>query len=202
MKRAVYILLALAYCGCAEATEDLPFYRTADLTPEWLSPEEGSSAPVVADFAFQDQDGQTVSRRVLEGKVYVANFFFVRCTAICPTMKTNMSRVQEAYASDSDVRMISHTVDPGSDTVPILRGYASLNKVQSGKWHLVTGSREDIYSLARDSYFADLDDLGEGFLHTENFYLVDADGHLRGVYNGTLELDVQRLIEDISVLRG
>ncbi len=92
---------------------------------------------------------------------------------------------------------------PVTDTVPVLQNYARVNHVVSGKWHLVTGSQQAIYTLARDSYFADLEaDLAEDhFLHTENFILVDKDRHIRGVYNGTLAFDVQRLIEDLAILK-
>ncbi|MFT5141791.1 MAG: protein SCO1/2 [Rhodothermales bacterium] len=201
MTRFLPLVCALALCACSPETSELPYYRTASLTPEWLNQNEAQAAHEIGDFALVNQDGDSVTGQDLEGQVYVANFFFVRCTAICPTMRSNLGKVQDAFADDPGVKLISHTIDPESDSVSILRGYAALNKIKSGKWHLLTGSHDEIYGLARDSYFAELDDLGTGFLHTENFYLVDGQGHLRGVYNGTLEFDVERLVEDIRVLR-
>ncbi len=203
-----WILAGLVMMGCRnneQAAIDLPFYRNVAMTPEWIaeSSEEYAAIHRVGDFSFVDQDGGTVTEADFEGKIYVANFFFVHCTAICPTMRTNLAKIQEAYRDDDAVLLLSHTVMPETDTVPVLQNYATVNNVISGKWHLVTGSREAVYALARDAYFADLEaDLTEdNILHSENFFLVDQHRRIRGVYNGTLPLDVERLIEDIATLK-
>jgi len=196
------LLLPLVGCG-DDGGDTLPFYRSAELTPEWI--DEGNVTTMthrIADFSFVDQDGGRVSSSDFDGKIYVANFFFVRCTGICPSMRSNMAKIQAAYRDDDDVLLLSHSVMPASDSVPVLRNYAQANGVVSGKWHLVTGSRDSIYTLARDSYFADLNgEIENDFLHTETFFLIDGKRRIRGVYNGTLEFDVKRLIEDIAVLR-
>ena len=202
-----WILAGLVLMGCTNDQDVLvlPFYRNADLTPEWLAQPSADEAAMhqVGDFAFVNQDGEMVTAHDFAGKIYVANFFFVHCPGICPTMRTNLAKIQQAFLDDDAVLLLSHTVQPETDTVPVLQNYATVNDVVSGKWHLVTGTREAIYALARDAYFADLEaDLAEdNFLHSENFYLIDQAGRIRGIYNGTLPLDVQQLIEDIAILK-
>ena len=142
-----------------------------------------------------------VTAQGLEGRIWVANFFYAHCTSICPTMRSNLARVQDAYRGDSAVVLLSHTVTPASDSAAVLRAYADANQVLSGKWHLLTGSAEQITRLARDSYFAKLEgDSTSGWLHSENVVLVDRHRRIRGVYNGTLRFDVERLIDDIATL--
>jgi protein SCO1/2 len=120
-------------------------------------------------------------------------------------MTSNMGKVQEKFKTDPEVLFLSHSVTPELDSVAVLQNYAELNGLISGKWHVVTGTRQMIYGLARHSYFAD-QDLGEPrdeneFLHTENFFLVDRKGHLRGLYNGVMPTEIDRLIEDIKTLQ-
>lgn len=211
-KRMSYLLMVfgtvLLFTGCRTEHDDpLPFYRDAKLTPEWIEPSapEYASIHTISEFALTDQDGASITRGDLMGKIYVANFFFSHCKGICPTMRTNLSKVQAAFETDDEVRLVSHTVTPESDTVPVLHNYAKVNGVIAGKWHLLTGAKEEMYALARDAYFVEFDtdeviDTST-FFHTENFVLVDQQGRIRGVYNGTLAFDVKRLIEDIRTLK-
>ena len=119
-------------------------------------------------------------------------------------MTRNLGKVQKEYFDDDDVGLLSHTVTPQIDRVPMLKSFAERYGVKDGKWNLVTGARREIYDIARRFYFAD-EDLGEkdenDFLHTENFILVDKERRIRGVYNGTRVMDIKRLIEDISLLK-
>jgi protein SCO1/2 len=185
----------------------LPHYSTADFTAEWLdSPEEVRHAHRIAPFSFIDQDGNVVSNESLRGKIYVANFFFSTCRTICPRMAGTFLRLQKVFASNPDVVLVSHTVDPATDTQEQLQRYAKSLGVQSGKWHLLTGDRDAIYTLARKSYFAEKN-LGipakaDEFLHTENVLLVDKEGHIRGVYNGTLPIEASRIVEDVRLLEA
>ena len=120
-------------------------------------------------------------------------------------MNSNMARVQGAFGDDDGVMLLSHSVTPDIDTVDVLRRYGDRFKAQRGKWHFVTGSRETIYDLGRNTYFIE-EDQGrsrseEAFLHSENLIVVDARGHLRGIYNGLSRTDVDRMIQDIRKLR-
>lgn len=208
MALALIGLFGLA--GCAESPEgsSLPYYLSADFTPHWDSDDADLPriAPRVAAFDFVDQAGDRFGSEDVAGKIYVANFFFVRCSGICPLMATQLSRVLAAFQDDPDVVLVSHSVTPSMDTVPILEHYAAANQIDAKTWRLLTGDRDEIYRLARGSYFAEsnaeLESTENDFLHTENVVLVDRVGRLRGVYNGTLPLDMARLIEDIRTLKS
>ena len=186
----------------------LPYYASADFTPHWLSPDSVKLANFhrVSDFSFIDQDAKHVSQNDMQGKIYVASFFFTSCPGICPRMRSQLAKVQAQFIDDNKVSIISHSIQPKNDTVQVLREYADKNGVVSGKWHLVTGERDAIYRLARNDYFAN-EDLGEyvskkDFLHTENLVLVDVNRHIRGIYNGLNNTSVGHLIEDIKTLRS
>ena len=120
-------------------------------------------------------------------------------------MTTNMDILQQKYKEDEGVIFLSHSVTPEMDSVPVLRKFATDKGVKSGKWHLLTGNKDEIYELAKQQYYAG-DTIGfyqkrNEFLHTENFILVDKHRRIRGVYNGTLRIEMDRLIEDIGTLK-
>ncbi len=185
------------------AKVSLPYFISAELEPIWLNNPDKDTHKI-GDFFFTDQDGQTISRKTVEDKMYVANFFFTICPGICPIMTDNMYRIQEEIKNRNDILLLSHTVTPWIDNVERLKAYANEKKVNSNIWHLLTGAEEEIYEIARDSYFADKE-IGhktdeDDFLHTENFILVDKDQRVRGIYNGTIDSDIKRLLEDVEIL--
>lgn len=186
----------------------LPFYSQADFTPEWLDATDPKLKQIhtIAPFRLVNQDGDTITEQDLEGKIYVVNFFFTICPSVCPKMTANLERVQEAFANDDSILLVSHTVMPWVDSVATLQEFAQRKGIKSQKWHLLTGEKSALYTLGRQSYFAD-EGFGKvvtdesDFLHTENVVLVDTELRIRGVYNGTLPLEMSRLIEDIDKLK-
>lgn len=192
--------------SCSTPTEQLPYYNDATLTPYWI--EDGQlnvdTLHKVASFTLTNQDGKTITDSVFTNKVYVANFFFTICPNICPRLTSNMKGIVDSYKNRNDVAFISHSVTPGIDSVPRLKKYAEDYDIDSRQWHLVTGDKSQIYRLARQSYFAEQEKEpqpeSKDFLHTEHFVLVDKKGHIRGIYKGTLELEMQRLKDDIRLL--
>lgn len=209
IKISVCVFL-IAFSGCKQKNksveEGLPFINKPDFTPEWIdksSPQYGS-IHTIPPFSFTDQDGNTISEKTVKGKIYVADFFFTSCGSICPRMTNNMAILQDRFKANDNIIFLSHSVMPGKDSVPVLKNYAEKKGIISGKWHLLTGNRDVIYTLARKHYFAG-DTIGyyqdnNEFLHTENFILVDKYRRIRGVYNGTLPVEMDRLKEDIDVL--
>ncbi len=203
--------IAVLAAGCsaeAESPEGMPFYNTPDFTPRWIGEGEAAYKDIhtVAPFVFMDQNGETITEKDFRGKIYIADFIFTSCPSICPVMTRHMAQVQEKFRDDPDIKFISHSVTPERDSVSVLRQYATDNGVIDGKWHVVTGDREEIYTLARRSYFADKD-IGfkkgpDDFLHTDNFILVDQQRRIRGVYSGTMPDEMGRLIEDIMTLKS
>ncbi|MDT7833163.1 SCO family protein [Flavobacteriaceae bacterium S356] len=185
----------------------LPFYEDPSFTPKWMDPKgkEVIGFHSIPDFNFVNQEGEKVTSKTFDNKIFIADFFFTACPGICPIMTRNMTTVQEAFKDDSSVSILSHSVTPKKDSVAQLKKYALEKGVISGKWHLVTGDRSEIYNLGRNFYFVD-DDLGvkkdeDDFLHTENFVLIDKKKHIRGIYNGLSKNSVQQLIADIKTLK-
>jgi protein SCO1/2 len=182
----------------------LKIYKPSDLNPELVDKDQQSNKPHrIADFKLINQLGDTITLKKLEGKIYVADFFFTTCPTICPKMSDQMYRVYQKYKDNPDVLILSHTVMPEVDSVLVLKAYAEKYNVDANKWIFLTGPKEEIYRLARKSYFAVISE-GDGgvsdFIHTENFILVDKQKRIRGFYDGTSKEDVDRLIKEISYL--
>lgn len=177
----------------------------ADVNPELVDStmQHVSKYHTIADFSFTNQNGKTITQKDYEGKIYVADFFFTTCQTICPVMTTNMVEVQKAIINNPKVMLLSHSVLPDIDSVPVLKKYAVEKGVDDSKWNLVTGDKKDIYGIARKSYLAVKTGKPEelyDMVHTENFILVDAERRVRGFYDGTKKEDIKRLIEDINWL--
>ncbi len=187
--------------------EYLPFFKDPSFTPHWLVPKSKEVAEFhkIPDFTLINQNGDTLTQKSFDGKIYITDFFFTTCPGICPKMTDNMSILQKEFIDDQDILLLSHSVTPGIDSVSVLKEYASYRDIQDDKWHLVTGKREEIYSLGRNYYFVE-EDLGvekdtNDFLHTENFLLIDKNKHIRGIYNGLNKTSINQLIADVKTLK-
>ena len=158
----------------------------------------------VKDFELINQNGDTITQDYYKDKIYVADFFFTTCLTICPVMTDHMLDIQEEIKDDPEVLLLSHTVFPKTDSVPVLKAYAEEKGVLDEKWNLVTGSKKHIYELARKSYLASKSN-GDGgpydMIHTENFVLVDKEKRIRGFYDGTDAEAIENLMHDIKVLK-
>lgn len=211
MKLFRLILLLLGSCffvSCLSSEKKLPFYTTPDFTPHFLAGDSEIEKMIphsIADFKMKNQFDQTITQKDIEGKVHVANFIFTSCGSICPVMTENMRIIDDEFKNDNEVELLSYTVTPWIDNVSVLNEYVKAKGITSQNWHFLTGSKSDIYTLARQSYFAE-EDLGftkdsTEFLHTEHFILVDQNKKIRGIYNGTLKLEMRQLVKDIQVLK-
>tara|TARA_B110000046_G_scaffold57595_2_gene64369 strand:+ start:43485 stop:44141 length:657 start_codon:yes stop_codon:yes gene_type:complete len=184
----------------------LPIYSPAMINPELVdeSKQNVTKGHRISEFTLTNQDGKEITDTDFDGFYYVTDFFFTTCPTICPSMSAQMQRVQKEYMDDEDFKILSHTVQPEVDSVPVLKEYANLYEANPDKWIFVTGSKRLIYDLARKSYFAAVTE-GDGgpndFIHTENFVLVDKDKRIRGFYDGTSAESVDQLIIDIEILQ-
>ncbi|MBK9190634.1 MAG: SCO family protein [Crocinitomicaceae bacterium] len=168
-----------------------------------------SDGHVVGDFSFTNQLGKTITQKDLEGKIYVADFFFTTCGGICPKMTKQLQRVQTEFSGDPDFKILSHTVNPKYDSVEVMNAYAEKFNANADQWWFLTGSKEELYLMARKSYLVVPDEKdpnfkhGEesDFIHTENFVLIDPDKRIRGMYDGTNPDEVSELINDIYDLK-
>ncbi|AQG82088.1 SCO family protein [Spirosoma montaniterrae] len=161
----------------------------------------------IPPFKLIDQNSDTVGQSLVEGKIYVASFFFTRCGTICPKISSQLTRVQSIFQKNPDILFLSHTVDPEHDRPEQLMAYAKRYEAIPGKWYFLTGTKTDIYELAMHGYFLPVVDAGlkegkpdETFIHSEKLVLVDKDGIVRGFYDGTDKKDVDRLVLEIRVL--
>lgn len=207
MRILLFIALTSIFAGSCGGDKKarVPYYNDATFTPSWdPDARELSRLHTIASFNFINQYRKKVSNRTLSGKVYLTDFFFTSCPSICPKLTNTMKLVFDHFKGNSKVLFLSHSVTPRIDSVPRLYAYARKNNILSPQWHFITGDEKEIYEIARKSYFIE-EELGlskssNQFLHTENFVLIDGKGFIRGIYNGTLEAEVPRIIEDIEAL--
>ena len=215
MKKTVFLIIFISigvaanYFFNTPKEKPLPILNPVDLEDEMVDSllVNKGYGHTIGDFSFANQDGNTITQEDLKGKVYVAEYFFTTCKSICPIMNKQMMRVHNAYGDNDDFRILSFTVDPDVDTVEQMKRYALEHNAIGNNWHFLTGKKEDLYSLARTSFFVlkpaeaqNLGDAGSDFIHTNNFVLVDKKRRIRGYYNGTSPERIDSLIHDIQHL--
>jgi protein SCO1 len=184
----------------------------------------------VKDFSFINQNGDTITQRHIEDKVYVAEYFFTTCKGICPKMNANMRRVYDAYKNEENFVILSHTCMPETDSVAVLKAYEAkmltsnlikakdgsyvleevensmAPKIENKNWFFLTGYKEPLYEMARQSYTIDnnkpdsTQNIADQFIHTQFFALLDKQRRVRGIYDGLKEEEVQKLMVDIKDL--
>ncbi|MEO6305451.1 MAG: SCO family protein [Bacteroidia bacterium] len=157
----------------------------------------------IPDFEFIDQFNQKVTQQSLKNKIYVTEYFFTTCGSICPIMNTNLERVYKEFKNEPSFMIVSHTVDPETDSVNVLMEYARKHGVTDKKWLFLTGPKPKLYDIARKGYLLNAEE-GKGdeddFIHTQNFALIDKEKHIRGFYDGTDSLEINRLVQEIKLL--
>ena len=213
MYRIVFLLLSsLLLFSCKEKKVDaidLPYYNDPDFNPIFIKNKLEVAKKITHQtdsFSFLNQDSIIVTQSIFKNKIHVANFVFTTCGSICPVMTSNFKMVSDSLKDNNDFVMLSFSVTPWIDKPAVLKKYIIKNGIKNPNWHFLTGDRTTIYKLARQSYFAE-ENIGfskdsSQFLHTEHVILVDKTNRIRGVYNGTLSLEMQHLIEDIRSLEN
>lgn len=199
------IIISLIY-NTLNVYQPLPIYQPSMVSTELVDStiQYKKKYHKIADFSLINQNGKTVTQKNYKDKIYVADFFFTTCQTICPIMTSHMADIQKAILNDDQVMLLSHSVTPKIDSVEQLKRYAIKKGVIDKKWNLVTGDKKEIYDLARKSYVA-VKDNGDGgpfdMIHTENFILIDKKRQIRGFYDGTNEGDIEKLLNDIGILK-
>ena len=156
----------------------------------------------ISSFSLKNQNGETITEKNYENKIYVADFFFTTCPGICIDMTRNMLKIQKKTINNPNIMLLSFSVTPKIDSVAQLKKYALEKGINDSKWNLLTGDKKQIYKLARESYFVVKEGQGNNsMIHTENFVLIDPDKRIRGFYDGTNDEEIQVLINDIDILQ-
>jgi protein SCO1/2 len=157
----------------------------------------------VTSFALVNQEGKTVSDKNLEGKILVVDFFFTHCPSVCPRMTNNLKKIQDGFATDTTVLINSFSIDPERDSTKRLAQYAQKFNVTGKGWNFLTGSKQEIYLLARKGFYitaTDGDGGADDFIHSDKFVLVDKKGRIRGFYEGIEPSAMPQLVKDIRKL--
>ncbi|MEM6736871.1 MAG: SCO family protein [Bacteroidota bacterium] len=197
MKHLITVGLLIWACSTKELTDTLPIYGNT------IYEENDTIYHTIEEFELMDQDSTIITNESMADKVYVADFFFTSCPTICPQMKAQMLRVYETFEGNDEVAMLSHTIDPIYDTIPLLKNYANRLGANSDQWKFLWGDQDYIYELAEASYMSIADedsDAPGGFVHSGAFLLVDKDRRIRGIYDGTEAEQVDILMKDIEKL--
>ena len=204
----VLILTVSFFFSCNhEEKKQLPVYNPVDFKEKLVdkSVRNVSKNHTVANFSLINQNGINITNKDYENKIYVVDFFFTSCPTICPIMTSNMAKIQDEFINNDVIMLLSMSVTPEVDNVKVLKQYAIEKGVNDSKWNITTGPKKHIYELARKSYFAVVEQ-GDGglqdFIHTPNFILIDTKKQIRGIYDGTDENEILRLVEDIKILKG
>jgi protein SCO1/2 len=201
-----YYFIFFLLLSCVESSnEDLPILGPSDFKGELVDNNLNKlQSHFVSDFELINQNGDTITNKDYEDKIYVVDFFFTRCGSICPIMTNNMKKIQDEFIENDKLMLLSISVTPNIDNVATLKKYAKSKGVINSKWNIATGNKKHIYELARKSYFAVLKK-GDGglqdFIHTPNFILIDKKKQIRGIYDGTNDTEIKRVIKDIKTLQ-
>ncbi len=202
---ALLIVIFIAIYKLTIPKKSLPIFSPRDVNPELVDStiQHLGYNHTIEDFSFINQNGKTITQDDYKDKIYVADFFFTTCPTICPKMTDNMIWLQNQIKDNDNVKLLSFSVTPDIDSVPVLKKYAEEKGVLDSKWNLLTGNKKDIYYLARKSFLVVKTGSPEelyDMVHTENFVLVDEKKRIRGFYDGTNLEEVKQLLEDIKFL--
>ena len=202
---SVSVVIVFFFYRALKPTPTLPVYQPAMVDPELVdeSIQYVKKYHTIADFSLTNQNGKTITHKDYDNHIYVADFFFTTCPSICPIMTNNMVYLQAQLDEFPNVKLLSFSVTPEIDSVPVLKKYALDKGVNDQRWNLLTGNKKDIYTLARKSYLVVQEDGYGGahdMIHTENFVLVDKQRRIRGYYDGTLREDMDKILTDLNIL--
>ncbi len=157
----------------------------------------------ISDFSLKNQDNEEITLDDWDNKIVIADFFFTHCPTVCPAMTKNLKELQSRLNDDKNIHIYSFSIDPERDSVARLEEYVNQKEIDCRNWDLLTGSKQDIYRLARNSFMivaTDGDGGPDDFIHSEKFVLIDKQKRIRGYYEGTKESELEKLITDIKKL--
>ncbi|TAE35990.1 MAG: SCO family protein [Sphingobacteriales bacterium] len=200
-----FLILATIVSSCTSTPQKLPIYGEREAIKKMVNGVEviDTLYQTIPKFSFLNQDSIIINQDSLNNKIYVADFFFTSCPSICPIMKKQMLRAYDKYKGNTEVKFLSHTIDPKHDSIAVLKNFSNKLGVNAKQWYFLYGDKETVYNLAKNSYmsstFEDRASPG-GIVHSGYFLLVDKNKRIRGAYDGTNEAQVTQMIDDMQVL--
>ena len=206
MIRFILFLILLSSCSVKEQKKALPFIGDYDLIYKIVDGDTvvDTVYTKIPDFEYMTQDSTILSRKSLNGKILIADFFFTSCTTICPLMTKNMKYVDSALRNYSKhLALLSFTINPDYDTPNVLKRYMKKYAISSKNWLFLRGNEKQTHQLGIENFkvFATRDDnVSDGFAHSGAFTLVDKEGFVRGVYIGTDSEEIKKLVNDTKLL--
>lgn len=207
-KNSIFLMAALVFVVPFAAFAAMNWYTKKFSKLPVLGPvkKEGKKTldHTIADFSFINQDNRQVTMANWKGKIVVADFFFTHCPSVCPAMTRNLQKVQTALQTDDEILINSFSVDPFRDSAAQLKSFSKRMKINNANWDLLTGDKQELYKLARNSFMivaTDGDGGPDDFIHSEKLVLIDKQQRIRGYYQGTSEKETERLIHDIKKLK-
>ncbi len=207
-KLIVAAAIIILYSACkfnGDTAKTLPIYGERETAAKTVDGKEVTDTiyHTIPDFSMVNQYGDSVTNKSLDGKIYVADFFFTTCPSICPIMHRNMLTVYNEFKNTPDVNIISFTIDPKHDSVAVLKTYADKLGIAGNSWLLLQGQKEQTYQLSKSFLVTTpKEDTKEKYIHDGYFILVDKQKHVRGMYDGTDPKQVEKLVVDIKTLKA
>jgi protein SCO1/2 len=201
-----FTLLLLCFYACNSEQKVLPILGEKKLIEKTVDGKKviDTVNHRIGSFSFKNQLGNIINEKTVDGKVYVADFFFTSCPTICPAVKAQMKKIYDKYKNKKDFLILSYSIDPKRDTIGRLAWYAKkLNVDLAGNWHFLTGKESDVHKLAQKEYISHAEENPEepgGFGHSVYILLVDRNRQIRGAYDGTDPKKVEELMRDIPIL--
>ncbi|TGL45549.1 SCO family protein [Leptospira meyeri] len=185
--------------------DTLPYFRGSDLESFWTNKnQKPSDARKVDPFTFKNQLNENISESHFKDKVTIVSFFFAKCHGLCPNIIRNLKFVQSEISKFKNIQIVSYSVTPDLDTPTELKKFAEEKGIQSNYWNLITGDREEIFKIARNTFQADTNttnkDVTRDFVHSEQVFLIDKDLYFRGIYNGNRSESIKTMLADIKIL--
>ena len=201
----IIIVFSFLLISCYKSDKELPIFGRKKIVEKTVN---GLVIPdtvdhTVSDFKLTNQNGEIITNESFQNSIYIADFFFTTCPTICPVMKSNLLKIHDHFIKNENIKFLSHTINPEYDNIERLNEYSKNLGVSSRKWHFVTGDINYIHDIAKKSYMVTaMEDSREpgGFLHSGTFLLVDTERRIRGVYDGTDELEISKIKNDIRIL--
>jgi protein SCO1 len=170
------------------------------------SPDSIKQYGTVPEFTLTERDGRVIGLEQLHGKIWIADFIYTSCTDTCPLQTAMMAKLQEEFAANPDIQLVSFTVDPERDTPRALTLYADKYQADAKRWYFLTGERDRIFRLVLDGFHLAVAAMPNntdpsGLIpHSPRFVLVDKEARIRGYYDSRESAALVRLKNDIDSL--